>query len=505
MRKALQIGVPVLVIPVVLFAVQAYPRISALVKERLPLLTFYYFEKQLQAEKEQIREWSGRLPPPYGQLVQHYGSVVDSPTFAELRALSANVPELRSAERILAAVVLYAWVLPMDFLSTDPVGNLGRAVRHTAHAEKRSSHRRNALIEREAFGYLRQALPPASGVPAQRPGLPPDVIREGLVFCGEQIPLHRSDVIRRIEHEIAYLLVDLYESATLWLKRKDRYCRIIEPMLEAEGLPAEFVIMPGLESGFRATALSRSHARGWWQFVSRTARHSQAMDPNLDWTLRIDRFRDDRCDLVLSTRAAARYLKWMRKRLEGAHGPTSWLTVAAAYNAGFNEAQYRIGAYGTSRYWDIKFALETERYVPRWIAAVVIDRHREYYGLHIPKIAPLEIDTIRNVQLEKNLPWGLLATLSECSVRFIREINSGISRSAKGFQARHENRYLTHVIHVPNGCRNRVHTELIRRNYIRKRAVGAPTADVRPYGDSKPERGVLRATRYVTSRSDSEG
>ena len=47
--------------------------------------------------------------------------------------------------------------------------------------------------------------------------------------------------------------------------------------------------------------------------------------------------------LALSTRSAARYLKWMRSKLGDGSGPGSWLTAAAAYNAGFSVVRVQNG------------------------------------------------------------------------------------------------------------------------------------------------------------------
>jgi len=208
-------------------------------------------------------------------------------------------------------------------------------------------------------------------------------------------------------------------------------------------------------------------ARGWWQFVRPTAVQSSAREPELDWALQVDGFKDERRDLALSTRSAARYLKWLRAKLADSANQSSWLTAAAAYNAGFSETKYRIAAYHTPCYWDMKLPLETENYVPRWIAFSIIDSNRKFYGLGVPPISPIHFDTIEGIQLSHDLPLAFLATVTETSVRFIREINGGLAQNETAFRATRSRRDTTHTIHVPKGWKDRVLKALKSHQYVK--------------------------------------
>jgi membrane-bound lytic murein transglycosylase D len=326
---------------------------------------------------------------------------------------------------------------------------------------------RDDIISKHTLDCLRYMPPTANSAALPGKGLPSETAKNGLVFCGEKVQVERADVRRRIEYQIAYLLTDFRDSTGIWLKRRDRYGEAIKRILEREGVPWEFALLPALESGYSRTVVSPSMARGWWQFVRPTAVRSSAKEPELDWALQVDGWKDERRDLAISTRSAARYLKWLRTKLGASDNHSSWLTAAAAYNAGFSETKFRIAAYQTPWYWDMKLPLETENYVPRWIAFSIIDANRRFYGLGVPPIAPMHFDTIEGIQLSRDLPLTLLATVTQSSVRFIREINGGLAQNETAFRAGRNKRDFTHTIHVPKGWKVRVIKALKSQQYLK--------------------------------------
>jgi len=310
--------------------------------------------------------------------------------------------------------------------------------------------------------------PPEAQRPDPRKGIPPAVAQEGLIFCGERIPLERSDILQRIEYQINYLLTDFLDTTRIWLKRKDRYGQAVRKVLAEEGLPDEFVLIPALESGYSSSAVSRARAGGWWQFVRPTAARSKSSAKGLEWTLEVNELKDERQDLTTSTRAAARYLKYMRSRLGDDNSEQgSWLTAAAAYNAGLSETVRRVSAYDTSSYWDMKLPLETEEYVPRWIALFLIGTNREYYGIQVPRVRALEFETLEKITLEKDLPLKVLASLTASSVRDLRGLNGALRNGEHSFKARRGSSGLVHTIHVPMGCRESVMKDLRSRAYLK--------------------------------------
>jgi membrane-bound lytic murein transglycosylase D len=452
MKNRLLIAGPCIILPPLCLVLLSYPSVKRDIETRLPLLSAYYVAAAFSAEVRQAEKRQGEgIPPAYASILADYEKVLENQEFIALRSLSASDRDLGLAAGIVAGFVLRVRNLPGDFLSADPVKRLAEELASVRERERVAARLRDELLRAQALHCLKYRAPRSDRAMFPR-GLPPQVTQNGLVFCGERIPLERQDIRKRIEYQILFLLTDFRETTCTWLKRKDRYGEAMETILEKEGLPDEFCLLPALESGYNRTALSPSAAGGWWQFVKPTAVRSHARNSELDWSLQVDEWRDERRDLALSTRSAARLLKWMRSRIGG----KSWLTAAAAYNAGVTEIRYRCAAYGTDVYWDMKLSLETEQYVPRWIALCVIDANRKYYGIDVPPITPLRFDTLEGIQLAKDLPLSVLATVCESSVRFIREINGGIPKDQHSFKAAKNNRELCHTIHVPRGWKSTV-------------------------------------------------
>ncbi len=473
MRNVLGILIPVLVLPPIYYVILAHPVLEKEIDRRLSLLPVYDVARQLSTEIALADARREGLPGNYGSVLDAYGQVTAHPVMTELAALSGATEHRPLPEKLVAKWILSRRKLPLDLLDADPVREIMENLEVARLKESRSAARRQEIIARHVFDCLKFRFPESGRVVRVRSELPPGMIEKGLIFCGEKVPLERTDVLRRVEYQVEYLLTDLRETTKLWLKRRDRYGEVVAAILRNEGVPVEFSVLPALESGYSASATSPSQARGWWQFVKGTAVNSRAQDPNLDWTLRVNDSRDERCDLVLSTRSAARYLTWMRSRLSDSSGPAGWLTVAAAYNAGLNELQYRTGVYRTNSYWDIKLPLETENYVPRWIALGIIDSHREFYRMEVPPTKALEFETLRELRLSRDLPLSFLAVVSDSSLRFIRELNGAIQKSETAFRASSPNNEAVHTIHVPTGCKESVLKALREKAYVENEGLGS--------------------------------
>lgn len=93
----------------------------------------------------------------------------------------------------------------------------------------------------------------------------------------------------------------------------------VKEILREEGLPETFLYLAMAESSFTLDAKSRARATGMWQFMHSTAK-------NLG--LKNDIYVDERMDIVKSTYAATKYLKY----LHGQFG--KWYLAAVAYNCG---------------------------------------------------------------------------------------------------------------------------------------------------------------------------
>ncbi len=140
-------------------------------------------------------------------------------------------------------------------------------------------------------------------------------------------------------------------------ERMRRLRPLLEPILAQEGVPAQLSALALVESGGDPAALSPRGARGLWQFMPGTAR---------GYGLAVDGARDERLDLLKSTRAAARYLRDLHARFG------DWRLAFAAYNAGAGAVERASRQAGARDFSLLSTHLpeETRSYVPAVLAAM---------------------------------------------------------------------------------------------------------------------------------------
>jgi membrane-bound lytic murein transglycosylase D len=169
-------------------------------------------------------------------------------------------------------------------------------------------------------------------------------------FCGEAIPLSELRIAERYQNTIRN-----YDNPTfrkLMTKTKKRI-KIIEPILEKYGVPADFKYLPLIESAMSDEATSHRGAGGYWQLMPSTAK---------SLGLVVNETRDDRKHLVKSTHAAGKYLRELHRQLG------SWTLVAAAYNAGPTHIQNRMDSQNKDDYFKLRLNSETTRYIYKLLA-----------------------------------------------------------------------------------------------------------------------------------------
>jgi membrane-bound lytic murein transglycosylase D len=176
-------------------------------------------------------------------------------------------------------------------------------------------------------------------------------------------------------------------------RRSAQYRPMIVRRLREAGLPEELSWLPLVESGFKTRALSSARALGIWQFISSTGSR---------YGLDRSHWIDERMDPEKSTGAAIEYLT----DLHGLFG--DWTLALAGYNCGENRVMSLIRRQENGhldRFWDLFGALPTEtaRYVPRFMATLLIVNDPERYGFQLaeplPPVADETIDVSRHVRL----------------------------------------------------------------------------------------------------------
>jgi membrane-bound lytic murein transglycosylase D len=158
---------------------------------------------------------------------------------------------------------------------------------------------------------------------------------------------------------------------------------MIRNIFQKYGLPEELAYVAMIESGFNPQAVSRAGAKGLWQFMEQTARR---------YSLRVDRWVDERLDPEKSTVAAALYLRDLFDQFG------SWFLAKAAYNAGELKITEAVLRSGTKDFWSLTrgriLREETKRFVPAILAAILIGQHPERYGFEIAPEPPLAYDLV---------------------------------------------------------------------------------------------------------------
>lgn len=157
--------------------------------------------------------------------------------------------------------------------------------------------------------------------------------------------------------------------------RASQYLYNIVEEVESRGLPMELALLPFVESAFQPEALSRAKASGLWQFMPATG---------ADYALEQNLWRDDRNDVLESTRAALDYFEYL-------HGMfNDWQLALAAYNWGEGSVRRAVEraqrSHKATDYAHLKMPRETANYVPKLEAIKRIVKDPGRYGIELPDV-----------------------------------------------------------------------------------------------------------------------
>ncbi len=214
-----------------------------------------------------------------------------------------------------------------------------------------------------------EALPADDASSVEELGVPSDVWER--IRRGYAMPVLQSKLVDR--------WVDFYTRDPSYLRRMSeragQYLYHIVEEIENRGMPTELALLPFVESAFQAEALSRAKAAGLWQFMPATGK-AYDLAQNL--------WRDDRRDVLESTRAALDYFEY----LHGMFG--DWHLALAAYNWGEGSVQRAIQRAKRRKqptdYLHLRMPNETANYVPKLEAVKRIISEPARYGITLPDV-----------------------------------------------------------------------------------------------------------------------
>ncbi|MCW5322304.1 LysM peptidoglycan-binding domain-containing protein [Verminephrobacter aporrectodeae subsp. tuberculatae] len=198
-------------------------------------------------------------------------------------------------------------------------------------------------------------------------------------------------------------------------ERSGKYLFHIVEELERRGMPTELALLPYIESAFNPQAISSAKAVGMWQFMPATGSY---------FDLKQNAFRDDRRDVLASTRAALDYLQ----KLYGMFG--DWHLALAAYNWGegsVGRAIARNQKLGLgSGYADLSMPAETRMYVPKLQAVKNIVANPEAFATELPPIG--NHPYFQTVDITHDIDVALVATLAGVREEDFRALNPSFKR-----------------------------------------------------------------------------
>ena len=197
--------------------------------------------------------------------------------------------------------------------------------------------------------------------------------------------------------------------------RANRYLYYIVEEVQARQMPLELALLPFIESAFNPEALSSAKASGMWQFMPRTG---------TQFDLKQNAFRDDRLDVIASTRAALDYLSLLHKQFG------DWHLALAAYNWGQGNvarAQATNAKQGKSTgYEDLTMPNETRNYVPKFQAIKNLIAQPQRFGLNLKVIK--NHPYFQAVPLKVDIDVALAAQLAGLSVEELKQLNPSAKR-----------------------------------------------------------------------------
>ena len=266
-------------------------------------------------------------------------------------------------------------------------------------------------------------------IPALIPGGPLQNITPGKVgnyqIASTEPPRELWDRIRRgfampnLQSELVTDREQWYSSRPDYIlrmtERSSKYLFHIVEELERRQMPTELALLPFIESAFNPQAVSSAKAAGMWQFMPATGKY---------FDLKQNAFRDDRRDVLASTRAALDYLQ----KLHGMFG--DWHLALAAYNWGEGSvgraiARNQKAGLGTG-YMDLNMPAETRLYVPKLQAVKNIVANPQGFRTELPLIE--NHPYFQQVQITRDIDVSLAAKLADVKIEDFRALNPSASR-----------------------------------------------------------------------------
>ena len=199
------------------------------------------------------------------------------------------------------------------------------------------------------------------------------------------------------------------------LGRQVLYYPVFDKFFDRAGLPESLKYLSIVESALVPNAYSRAKAVGLWQFMDYTGR---------EYGLKINKYVDERRDVVRSTEAATQMLGFLVEKYK------NWELAIAAYNCGAGRVSRAIKRARSNNYWKLKRYLprETRNYVPAFIAASYLSRHYDQHEL-LPNYPELDLQITDRVKVYSSFTFHQIAEITELPLETIEFLNPAYKKS----------------------------------------------------------------------------
>ena len=247
-----------------------------------------------------------------------------------------------------------------------------------------------------------------------------------------------SDLPLVINDEVAGYINAFSNSSTFHahmlrsLERAGKYKTLIQGVLKQEGVPQDLIYLAVAESGFQPQVVnSSSGAGGMWQFM-----------PTGAYGLARNGYFDERFDPEKSSRAYARYIKGLYNQFG------DWYLAMAGYDWGPGNIQKAVMRTGYADFWELyrrnAMPRETKNYVPQILAAIIMAKNPEKYGLDkMNPEAEVQFDT---VPVSYAMDLRLAADVTGTSLANLVSLNPALLRLSTP-------RDVTYDLHIPAGTK----------------------------------------------------
>ncbi|MEO7112330.1 MAG: LysM peptidoglycan-binding domain-containing protein [Polyangiaceae bacterium] len=225
----------------------------------------------------------------------------------------------------------------------------------------------------------------------------------------------------------------------VWMRRAGRYREAVRRTLRSKSIPDDLLWLAMVESGFDPAIRSPAGALGLWQFMPETGRQ---------YGLSVDRWEDDRLDVVAATEAAADFLSDLHRRFG------SWDLAIASYNMGYASMALIVRKYNTNDFWalsEIEGSLpwETTLYVPKVLAAAIVGRNPAVFGFDsVSADTPTEFD---EVTVPPATSLSSVAAAAGCTTKEVTDLNLAYRAGRTPPTSPDDEAHQTYRVRVPSG------------------------------------------------------